>query len=384
MVAAINRWDALDVLRGLTIILMLMNLMPGSWQFNYAPLEHARWEGGTLMDMVAPAFLFCIGCAMPLSILRRNAKGAAVRSLLGHVWWRGLILVAAGFVLNLYPTFDFSHVRIPSVLSRIGLCYALTGSLLLLTARRQSSSGTISLRPGLIAGTALFILLSYWALLYFVPSPGFGAPRFDPLGSWPAVVDRAVFGVDHLFPWFAVDGKVLFDPEGILSTWPACFNVLLGALVGIAYARGQLTRPFMTLLAGMLMMGLALLLQGLCPIIKNLWTSSFALLSGGFCLAILGLLMPITQASGLRPLLWPARIFGENPLLAYILCWLLGPLLDIGWIGASAASIRTTGQDWFGGLLEPRAASLLFALCGILLLFAMLLVAHRRRWILKI
>ena len=46
-----SRWDALDVLRGLTIILMLMNLAPGSWTHSYAPLVHATWEGWTLIDM---------------------------------------------------------------------------------------------------------------------------------------------------------------------------------------------------------------------------------------------------------------------------------------------------------------------------------------------
>src|SRR3954466_15904783 len=72
-----TRWDALDVFRGLTIMLMLLNLSPGSWEYNYAFLVHARWEGGTLIDMVAPAFLFCIGVAMPLSFARRAAKGAS-------------------------------------------------------------------------------------------------------------------------------------------------------------------------------------------------------------------------------------------------------------------------------------------------------------------
>jgi len=53
-----QRWDALDVLRGLTIMLMLLNVSPGSWEHNYPFLVHAKWEGGTLIDMVAPAFLF--------------------------------------------------------------------------------------------------------------------------------------------------------------------------------------------------------------------------------------------------------------------------------------------------------------------------------------
>ena len=122
-----KRWDALDVLRGLTIILMMLNLSPGSWTHNYGFLVHAKWEGWTLIDMVAPAFLFCIGVAMPLSFARRVAKGDSRQALLRHVLWRAFVLVALGFVLNLYPTFDFETVRIPSVLSRIGLCYGIAG-----------------------------------------------------------------------------------------------------------------------------------------------------------------------------------------------------------------------------------------------------------------
>ena len=86
-----NRWDALDVLRGLTIILMLMNLTPGSWEFNYPFLEHAKWDGWTLIDMVAPAFLFCIGAAMPLSLERRSAKGDTRGALIRHVLARGAL-----------------------------------------------------------------------------------------------------------------------------------------------------------------------------------------------------------------------------------------------------------------------------------------------------
>lgn len=176
---------------------------------------------------------------LPLSFTRRVEKGATRAALLQHVAWP--VLIAIGFFLNLYPRFDFATVRIPSVLSRIGLCYLLAGSFIVVTARFRD--GAISLRPVLIAAVTAFILLSYWVLLYLVPVPGFGAPGFDPVGSWPTVIDRAVIGVGHLFPYWPVDWKVVFDPEGILSTWPACFNLLRGALVGIAYARGQFKQP---------------------------------------------------------------------------------------------------------------------------------------------
>ena len=101
-------------------------------------LVHAKWDGWTLIDMVAPAFLFCIGVAMPLSFARRAAKGDSRQTLLRHVLWRAFVLVALGFVLNLYPTFDFENVRIPSVLSRIGLCYGIAGVFVVLTARMDT------------------------------------------------------------------------------------------------------------------------------------------------------------------------------------------------------------------------------------------------------
>ena len=380
-----NRWDALDVLRGLTIILMLMNLTPGSWEFNYPFLVHAKREGWTLIDMVAPAFLFCIGAAMPLSLERRSAKGDSRVALLRHVLLRGALLIAIGLFLNLYPHFDFATFRIPGVLQRIGLCYMLVGVFMLLTARIDDTRLLFRFRP--LVAAAVVVVTSYWLLLYFVPVPGFGAPRFDPVGSWPSVIDRAVIGVQHFFPYWPVDGQVVFDPEGILSTWPSCFNVLLGALAGLTYIRGTVARPEITFIgAGAVMMVLSVLLAGLCPLIKNLWTSTFAVWSGGFALALLGALMPVSVRPIVRRALWPARIFGENPLLAYILVFLAAPLIDAQWLGTPEAptTLRNSGQAWFSTLVEPRAASLLFALCGIGLIFLVLLVCHHKRWILKL
>jgi predicted acyltransferase len=71
------RWDALDALRGVSVMAMLLNLNPGAWEHAYGWLVHARWEGGTVIDMVAPAFLFCIGAALPLSLKRRFAAEPA-------------------------------------------------------------------------------------------------------------------------------------------------------------------------------------------------------------------------------------------------------------------------------------------------------------------
>lgn len=380
-----KRWDALDVLRGLTIMLMLLNMSPGSWEHNFGFLVHAKWRGWVLIDMVAPAFLFCIGVAMPLSFQRRAARGASRGDLLRHIWWRSLLLVAIGFFLNLYPRFDWASVRIPGVLQRIGLCYALCGTFMLMTWGRASGALVPRIQPLAIA-TAV-IVVSYWALLYFVPVPGFAAPGFEPMNNWTSFIDRAVIGVEHFFPYWPVAGQVVFDPEGLLSTWPACIDVLLGAIVGIVHARGLLARPAAGFIAGgVALMAIALAMSPVNPLIKNIWTTSFALLSGGFALTALGLLAPVSQARGIRPLLWPARIFGENPLLAYILVFLIGPLLDALWFGGKAAPVglRTATQAWLEQFMSANWASLTFGLAGLALIFLILLVCHRQRWILKL
>ena len=89
----LNRWEALDLLRGLSIIGMLMSLTPGAWDREYTWLTHVKWEGGHLIDMVAPAFLFCVGAAIPLSFRSRFEKGATQAQLAAHVLWRSLALV---------------------------------------------------------------------------------------------------------------------------------------------------------------------------------------------------------------------------------------------------------------------------------------------------
>jgi predicted acyltransferase len=381
-----QRWDALDLLRGFSIIGMLLNLEAGSWSHVYPWLEHAKWEGATPIDLVAPVFLFCVGAVLPLSLARRLDKGAGRGAAAGHVLWRTFALVGIGFFLNLYPAFDWAHVRIPGVLQRIGLTYGLSGLFLLACARCGPGGARVPVWP--VAAAGVLILIAYFALLYFAPVPGYGAPRFDPVGSWPSVVDRAVFGPPHMFRWWPVDGKVVFDPEGILSTWPATAQVLFGALIGLIYARGGLKRPlFVVLPAGAALIALAVALSPVCPIIKNIWTPTFVLFTSGFALVVLALLSLLAGKPEFSPIAFPARVFGSNPLLAYILSFLLDPLWDLTWIKNGAAaptSIRDFAQASFETVLAPDAASLLFGLAVLLLLFLVNLACWRGRWFLKL
>ena len=59
-----QRYLALDVLRGLTVALMIVVNTPGDWGKVYAPFLHAEWHGFTVTDLVFPSFLFVVGNAL--------------------------------------------------------------------------------------------------------------------------------------------------------------------------------------------------------------------------------------------------------------------------------------------------------------------------------
>jgi predicted acyltransferase len=382
-----NRWEALDLLRGLSIIGMLLSLTPGAWNLEYTWLTHVKWEGGHLIDMVAPAFLFCVGAAIPFSFRSRLEKGATKRQLAAHILWRALALVVVGLFLNAYPVFDWAHLRLPGVLQRIGVAFAMAGGIVLLTTR-TNHAGQPVFSPALIAGAAVFIVVSYWALLYFVPVPGFGAPRFDPVGSWPPFIDRAVFTVPHLFIYWPVDGKVVFDPDGLVNIYPTCANILIGVLAGILYLRRSLRHPMLTAVStGAVLMILAVVFNGLCPIIKNIWTSTFVLFSSGFTLVLLAILMITTDHPRAARLLFPVRVYGANPLLAYLIRFLFDPLLDMKWIPNAQfgkVSLRWGSQIISQGIIDPSLASFLFSIAYLIVLFFILWFFYRKRWFLRL
>ncbi len=92
---------SLDILRGLTIALMIIVNTPGSWEAIYTPFEHSAWHGFTITDLVFPTFLFVIGNAMSFSLKKYEAKGES--AFLQKVVTRALIIFLIGLFLNGFP-----------------------------------------------------------------------------------------------------------------------------------------------------------------------------------------------------------------------------------------------------------------------------------------
>ncbi|HMA48774.1 MAG TPA: heparan-alpha-glucosaminide N-acetyltransferase domain-containing protein [Magnetospirillaceae bacterium] len=378
-----RRWEALDLLRGLSVIGMILNLFPGDWAARYAWLDHAKWNGVTLIDMVAPAFLFCAGAGLVISFGRRLDQGMTRGALLGPLVRRMLILIAIGVIINGIPHFDLAHWRLPGVVQRIGLACLLTGAIILACAGRQSD-GKRKLAPLPLVAAGVAILVFYAVLLLFVPVPGLSEPRLDQYGSWPSQIDRAVFGSAHLWEYgFPPDSHtVVYDPDGLLSTLPVCFNLLMGAVTALLWKGAAARAPLRAAIAGGAMVGLAFLLDPVLPINKSLWTSSFALLSTGFSLVALAMLACLPRAKWLYAALIPVRAYGTNPLLAFILCWSLFPWLDVK--SAGGTNLREAGQSVLVHLLPPQHASMLFGLIATALLALPILYCQRKGWFLRL
>jgi predicted acyltransferase len=317
----IKRLLSLDVVRGITIAFMIMvnnNGGPGSWHF----MNHAAWNGLTPTDLVFPTFVFVVGVSVVFATEARLAKGAARAQLAGHTLIRTAVLIILGIIVNSFPFFHLAHMRFFGVLQRIAICYLVVG-LFYLWDQRASTKWMA------LAGC----LIGYWILVRWVPIPGVGTPGRDVpfmdvsqnLVSW---LDRHVFPY-HLY--LESPDHNLRDPEGLLSDLPAIGTALMGMLAGI-WLRSR--RSVGTKTAGLAAACLASLAIGYLwsmefPLNKNMWTSSFVLVAGGYSLALLTFAhFTIEQMNWRKGWTYPWIVFGSNAIAAYMFSELMPGIFD--------------------------------------------------------
>lgn len=320
---------SIDVLRGLTIALMILVNDAGDSNKVFTQLEHVEWNGWTLTDLVFPTFLFLVGTSLVFSMASRAARGDSTRTLAGHVAVRAGKIILLDWVLTFFPRMDFHHLRLFGVLTRIGLCYFAAGIILLGVVRIRRQAWTL-------VGAVAALLVAYWILMRWVPVPGLGLPGrdvpfLDPQANLAAWMDRGVNAwTQHWLHTGSLYNHGVRDPEGLLSTLPSIATTLLGALAGLglrAASQGRLlwTRLRLWLLAA----GVAGVLAGEAwnrwfPINKNLWTSSYVLLAAGLATIALALCSWLVDARpepwprALRGMTWSWFVFGSNAIAAYI------------------------------------------------------------------
>ena len=180
------------------------------------------------------------------------------------------------------------------------------------------------------------------------------------------------------------------DPEGLLSTLPAIATTLLGLLAG-GWLRSDRDANRKT--AGLLVAGLVLVVAGLAwgasfPINKSLWTSSYALFTGGMAAYLFGLVYWIADVRGYRAWCRPFVIYGRNAILVFVASGLLAKTLALIKVSGSdglpislqALLYRTTLASW----LPPYPASMAYAVANVLCWFVVLRELDRREMYLKV
>ena len=367
------RLASVDVFRGVTMAAMVIVNTPGDWSHVYSPLLHADWHGWTPTDLIFPFFVFIVGVSIVLSSRSAGSPGVIGR--------RAALLYAIGLGLALYPTFNFATVRVMGVLPRLAICYLVAALVFRGVAARPDP---VRLRA-VLAGAGV-LLIGYWALLTFVPVPGGTAGDLSPSGNLGAWLDRTVIGEAHLWRQ-----SKTWDPEGLLSTLPAIATALTGVAAGIVLRSSRRTVDKMLLLAGAGLVGLA---AGLAwgtrfPINKNLWTSSYVLLTSGLAsLALAACYWAVDGRSPGRAWCRPLIVLGTNALALFVLSGLLVKTLVLVKM-SSADGVRVSLYAWiyqhvFAPLASPKNASLLFAIAALVLLYGVLELLYRRRWFLRV
>jgi len=273
-------------------------------------LQHAVWEGFTFEDIIMPLFLFICGVAMPYSFTKRIEHGDSKLKLYRHVIIRVLILWVLGMIKqgNLLQ-FDLSTLRLYSnTLQAIAAGYLIATILLI----EFKLLWQIVLTAGLLIG--------YWLLMTFINVPGHGAGVLTEQGNLAIYLDKLILGRFE-------DGT---SYSWILSSLGFGATTMIGVFAGkwLRSNRKDLTKAVVLLAAGGVSIVLGLLWSPVFPIIKHIWTSSFVLYSGGFCLLLMGLFYLIIDVWQFRKWTYVFVVIGANAIFAYM----SNTFIPFGWI----------------------------------------------------
>ena len=319
-------------------------------EFLSRQLEHAEWEGFYFYDLIFPLFVFVVGVSAALSVSRmvaRNGQAGAMQRIIR----RGIILYLLGILYYGGISEGVAHIRLLGVLQRLAICYVVAATLL------------VYLRPRVIAGIMVALLVAYWALMTWVPVPGFGAGDFargHNLANWIDV---------HYLPLKLWYGN--YDPEGLLSTLPAIASCLLGVFAGRLLqepTRTSARKVQLLLGVGAVLIALGYLWGIQFPVIKRIWTSSFVLVAGGWSAVLLGAFYFVIDVMGWRGWAKPFIWIGANALTIYFVSRLVDFNAVSRWF--FGGEIAESLESWLPGLsilvLALTGSTLCILLCRFL------------------
>jgi predicted acyltransferase len=419
-----KRLISLDLLRGITILTMVLVNNPGDWSNVYPELLHAEWNGCKLADFVFPFFIFILGMAIPLAnpnkeqsftngtkyLIRSlrifclglflnffnaitifNLEGTSLLvfrilltliigfALLGNYNFRTkkytTILLFSCFMYLTFGTVQFQEVRLLGVLQRIGIVYFLAS----LTYTFFSTRVQI--------GIVISLLLGYWAMMRLIPVPGVGFANFEIGTNLAAWIDQIILK-EHVYA-----GTKPWDPEGILSTLPAIAQGIMGVLIGQLLLN---TSNAIQLMKKLWVIGLVLVFLGVTmsvyfPINKSIWTSSYVVFTSGIAILVFNVLYYLADYKEQKKMFSPLVLWGINPMIVFFLSGVIPRTLAMIQIESLQNKTVTIGLQkyCYTTFLKPlfntlMNASLAHALVFIVFFHGILYFLYKNNWIIKV
>ncbi|RYY60999.1 MAG: DUF5009 domain-containing protein [Chitinophagaceae bacterium] len=339
-----KRLLSLDVMRGLIMILLaaeschlyvsLDHSFPSGVSNNIVQqFFHHPWHGLRFWDLVQPAFMTMAGAALYISWYFKSLKGISWEQNFKHVAIRCFKLFICGTALHCVYAGEMVW-ELWNVLTQL----AFTTLIAYFIIRKSSLFQLL---------VSILLLLVTEALYRLVLKPGYDQPftEFHNFGAW---FDTIIMGKINSDGWVAIN----IIPTAAHTIW----GVLAGKLlVGDKPASLKIKTLLLAAVIA-LAAGYTLDLAGVTPIIKRISTSSFALVSGGYVLAILAILYYVTDVKGWNKYAWICTVVGMNAIFIYLFFETVG----VQWVNGTVAIFTNgfTGLFGMGATTQAVIASL--------------------------
>jgi len=337
-----NRISSIDIMRGLTLVLMLfvndlnMNVAP-AWLGHRA----AEFDGMGLADWVFPGFLFIVGMAIPFAFSRRFSSGQSLYDISRHIITRSISLIIIGVLMlnsgRVNPELTGFNKNLWAILMYIGVFlfwndypdkenkfFTVTG--LKVTGLAILSFLVLKFRSGQPENNGSLIT-SWWGILGLI-GWGYLVSSFAYVICRDSILKTSLIAVFFLIMNMFSDWKMLgfLDPVkpvfGIIIDGNVPFIVLTGLIGGLLIKKIPVTEFKKTVMV-FVSLGIIYLI---CGFILRKWfiiskiqaTPSWAMICNGISFIvfiILYLIIDVRSKIKWASFLQPA---GENSLTTYI------------------------------------------------------------------
>jgi len=308
-IASSARLSSLDFYRGLIMVLLMLE-STGLYKYILAMSDdgglinslafqftHYKWHGLHLWDLIQPAFMFIAGTAMAFSLTKQTANGypwtRQAKHALRRSWWLFFWGVLDYAVNVKTGTLSF---QLWDVLTQMSFTMLLAFLIFKWKIRNQ-----------IFFSIGLLILTE--CLYRFINIPGFDQP-FTDQHNFGNYIDLVLMGTINAKGWVAI------------NCIPTAAHTIWGAVAGKWLLTLPDNKSKIKHLIGLgliaLLIGYSLDIAGITPIIKRIATTSFTLVSGGWCILILAFLYYWIDVLGHTRFLKFFTIVGMNSIFIYL------------------------------------------------------------------